>query len=54
MAACRREQEYTGQPSHALSPLQRRGIIKRVSAGKYYPTAKGWDVIERSCRIKHG
>ena len=46
--------EYTGVPSHVLNVLLRRGIVKRVSPGRYYPTAKGWNAIERSCRIKHG
>lgn len=45
---------YTGAPSHHLAVLMRRGIVKRVGPGRYYPTAKGWNVIERSCRIKHG
>jgi len=44
---------YTGAPSSHLSVLMRRGIVKRVRAGRYYPTARGWDVIERSCRIRH-
>jgi hypothetical protein len=46
--------EYTGAPSYTLAALVKRGIVKRTSPGRYYPTAKGWNVIERSCRIKHG
>ena len=46
--------EYTGSPTYVLNVLMRRGIVKRVSPGRYYPTPKGWNAIERSCRIKYG
>ena len=43
--------EYTGAGIGTLDALKRRGIVKRV-AGGYYPTAKGWNVIERACRMR--
>lgn len=34
----------------SVKALVNRGVLLRVSRGKYYPTAKGWKVIDRACR----
>jgi hypothetical protein len=45
--------QYTGVHASQFATLKRRGIIKRVAGGGYYPTKKGWAVIERACRHEY-
>lgn len=37
-------------PDRLFRALRRRGVITKRGSG-YYPTSKGWNAIERSCRI---
>lgn len=39
-----------GKRPPPIKILVKRGVVLRVSRGKYYPTEKGWKVIERACR----
>lgn len=43
--------EYTRASSTQLAALMKRGIVKHVRAGRFYPTARGWNVIERACSM---
>lgn len=45
---------YVGVASGTVQSLVRRGIVKSVGRGSYYPTAKGWKVIDRACNMSHG
>jgi hypothetical protein len=43
--------EYVGvDGAAAVKKLTRLHLVKKVGARFYYPTAKGWDAIERACR----
>lgn len=44
--------EYTGQPPAKLRALVARGVIRKVGRGSYYPTPRGWNVIERACKLR--
>lgn len=50
--------EYTGGSRSDLLAMIRRGLLTSTSpanskkVAEYYPTSKGWDVIEKSCRLK--
>lgn len=43
--------EYTGAGRTTLQKLVKRGILEKVERHRYYPTAKGWKVIEKSCKL---
>lgn len=43
--------EYAGTGAQ-LNALLRRGVIKRVGRGEFYPTSKGWDIVERACKMR--
>jgi hypothetical protein len=45
---------YAGAATGTVQSLVRRGIVTRVSSGRYYPTWKGWKVIDRACTMAHG
>lgn len=46
---------YTGAAPGTMKSLVRRGIVQKVSGrGAYYPTPKGWKVIDRACNMSHG
>ncbi len=45
--------EYTGvDGSAAVKKLRRLQYVTRTDRGRYFPTAKGWDAIERACMRK--
>jgi hypothetical protein len=47
--------DYVGRVGRVdIHALQRRGIIKKTGPNTYYPTAKGWNAIERACRMWKG
>ena len=43
--------DRVSNPDRALRSLIKRGVIERSGRGRYYPTSKGWSIIERSCRL---
>lgn len=48
--------DYTGEAPTQLRVLMKRGIVEQSREGlyavrSYYPTRRGWDIIERACRI---
>jgi hypothetical protein len=45
--------QYTGT-SGVVQSLTRRGILRKVPGGRYYPTPRGWKAIDRACNMAHG
>lgn len=44
--------DYTGSSRAQVDAMVRRGVLRRVDRGRLYPTPKGWNVIERACRMR--
>jgi hypothetical protein len=43
--------QYTGRSSGDVAALVQRGLLRKTGRGRYYPTGRGWGVLERSCRL---
>lgn len=47
--------EYVGvDGAAAVKKLRRLHLVEATGRGRYYPTTKGWDAIERACLRGHG
>lgn len=44
-------EQYTGAPATQVQSLFRRGVLRRTGRGRYYPTARGWNIVERACSL---
>lgn len=40
----------TVSPAVVMRKLRKHGLVRSVGGGKYTPTPKGWNLIERVCR----
>jgi len=43
--------QYTGASSRLVRWLKSHGHVRSVEGRKLYPTAKGWNMIEKACKL---